>query len=64
MQPLTAAAIAGGAASFLGVFVLGFGFGADPMMPLMLGAWAVILAVGACAYLYRQRKLRKVIAIW
>ena len=57
MQPLTAAAIAGGAASFLGVFVLGFGFGADPMMPLMLGAWAVILAVGACAYLYRQRKL-------
>ena len=48
LPPLTAAAIAVGAVSFLGVFIVAFGFGADPTMPVMLMAWAVILAAGLC----------------
>jgi len=51
-NPFFSGAIAAGGLAFAGTFVIGFGFGADPSLPVMLVAWGVILGGGAAVCLY------------
>jgi hypothetical protein len=54
-RPLYTGAAVAGALAFAGVFVVSFGIGTNPSMPVMLTAWAVILVGGLSAFLWRRR---------
>jgi hypothetical protein len=56
-RPLYVGALVAGGIAFAGVFIIGFGFGFNPRMPIMLLAWSTILGGGLLAYLYCRKKL-------
>jgi hypothetical protein len=56
VRPLYAAGVSAGLTAFALIFVIGFGFDADPSMPVMLIAWGLVFGVGAAVYVKARRK--------
>lgn len=59
IRPLYVGATAAGGLAFAGVFIVGFAFGFNPSMPIMLSTWGLILGGGAGTYLYQHGKLSR-----
>jgi hypothetical protein len=56
-QPLYTGAAVAGALAFAGVFIVSFGVGSNPSLPVMLIAWAVIVGGGLLACLWHRSRL-------
>ncbi len=56
-KPLYSGLAAAGALAFVGIFIMAFGFGHAPPLPVTLVAWGVIVGSGALAYTWHWRKL-------
>jgi hypothetical protein len=54
ISPLAAGAAAALAVSFVSIFVVGFGFGFDPSIPVIGVVWAAVVAVAAGMYFWRK----------
>jgi hypothetical protein len=55
--PIVVGATVAGVIAFLGTFIIGFGFGGNPELPVMYIAWSVILGGGVLSYGWHHRKI-------
>lgn len=58
MPPVAVGGITAGGVSFFSIFIVGFGFGFSPPMPVVLGTWGVVLGLAVAAgfiQFYRNR---------
>jgi hypothetical protein len=55
--PVVFGAGVAGVLAFAGAFIVGFGFGGNPELPVMYIAWSVILGGGVLSYGWHRRKI-------
>jgi hypothetical protein len=55
--PIAIGSAVAGVIAFAGTFLIGFGFGFNPELPVMYVAWGVILAGGLLACAWRHRRI-------
>jgi hypothetical protein len=55
--PIVFGATVAGVIAFVGTFIIGFGFGFNPELPVMYLAWGIILGAGLLACARRHRKI-------
>ena len=55
--PVAVGAVVAAVLAFVGTFIIGFGFGFNPELPVMYVAWGIILGAGVLASVWRHRRI-------